>query len=223
MVLVLCTQQVHNAHHASSTALRAFSYFILLSPVPDVYSAYPLVVLVTKDNLFMVITGQDAITGNSEKEERRTKVRKKVILMTLSAIITVVPLIGSFFVANLVDIIRYGGLLGFSQACFFPALLQLKSQYDSYKTFYEAVEQTQRDSDESKAPLTKNDNGDDEETPLIQEFPAVKYFRWKNPCYTTPYESIFSHPYMVIVMSCIGIIAFGLAIVSLPIKVHQDD
>ena len=171
----------------------------------------------------MVITGQDAVTGNSEVEERKTKVRKKVILMTLSAIITIIPLIGSFFVANLVDIIRYGGLLGFSTACFFPALLQLKSQYDSYKTFCEAVEQAQMDSDENKTPLTKDDNADDEGTPLIQEFPAVKYFRWKNPCYTTPYETLFSHPYMVIAMSCIGIIAFCLTTVSLPVRVHQDD
>lgn len=176
-------------------------------------------VLVTKDNLFTVLTGQDAVTGGSEDEGRRTKVRKRVIRITLSVIITVVPLIGSFFVANLVDIIRYGGLLGFFLACFFPALLQLKSQYDSYRTFCEAIEQAQMDSDESK---TKDDNVD-EETPLIQEFPEVKYFRWKNPCYTTPYETLFSHPYMVIVMSCIGIIAFCLTIVSLPVRVHQDD
>ena len=210
---------MYTAHHGSSTALRVFSYFVLLSPVPDVYSAYPLVVIVTKDNLFMALTGHDSVTGNRANEEYRTRVKKKVIQVTLSLIITIVPLIGSFLVANLVDVVRYGGLLGFFMGCFFPAAVQLKSQYECNKVFCEAVEQFQN---ENKLPV-KTENGKDESTPLIPEFTEIKYFDWKNPCYTTPYENWFSHPYMVVLMSLLGAVAFCLAIVSLPIRVHQDD
>lgn len=166
----------------------------------------------------MVMTGHDSVTGNGENEEHCTRVKKRVLRLTLSLILTVLPLIGSLLVANLVDILRYGGLLGFSIGCFFPAALQLKSQYDSNKTFCKAIEQSQRNSCDEKKVRVIN-----EETPLIEEFPAVKYFRWRNPCYTTPYETLFSHPYMVVFMTCVGTVAFCLTIASLPIRVHQDD
>lgn len=174
--------------------------------------------LVTKDNLFTTITGHDSVTGSVEDGNHWTRTKKQVFRVTLSLIITILPLIGSFLVANLVDIIRYGGLLGFAIGCFFPAMLQLKSQYDCNKTFCEAVEQSQRDSDETSSK-TKGD----EETPLIPEFPEVKYFRWNNPCYTTPYQTVFSHPYVVVCIGLLGIVAFCLAIASLPIRVHQND
>ena len=208
--------QVYTAHHGSSAALHGFSYFVLLSPVPDVYSAYPLAVMVMRDNLFIVITGRDSVTGNVENEGRWNKIRKRVFLVTLTLIAATLPIIGSLLVANLVDVIRYGGLLGFALGCFYPAMLQLKSQYDCNKVFCEAVEQSLQDNEKSK-------NKEDEETPLIPEFPDVKYFHWKNPCYTTPYQTVFSHPYMVVLVSLFSFVAFGLTIASLPIRVHQND
>lgn len=169
----------------------------------------------------MVITGSDSVTGNVESEKNWTRRKKQVFLVVLSLALAVVPLLGSLLVANLVDITRYGGLLGFATACLYPAALQLKSQYDCNKAFCEAVEQSLHDNNDKSS--TKNETTEDEETPLIPEFPVVKYFDRKNPCYTTPYHSIFSHPYMVMFMSLFAVAAFGLTIASLPIRVHRND
>jgi len=174
-----------------------------------------------KDNLFMAITGHDSVTGKVENEERRTRIKKRLLRMILTLSVAILPLTGSFFVANLVDIMRYAGLLGFAKCYFYPAVLQLKSQYDCNKVFYEAVEQSQPD---NKSSSINKDSQEDEKVPLIaDEFAALKYFHWKNPSYTTPYHTVFSHPYMVVVLSLFSIVAFGLTIASLPIQVHQDD
>ena len=180
------------------------------------YSAYPLAVLVMRDNIFIVITGRDSVTGNVENVRRWNKLRKRVFLVTLTVITAILPIVGSLLVANLVDVIRYGGLLGFAVGCFYPAMLQLKSQYDCNKVFCEAVEQESN-------KKSKSQSKEDEKTSLIPEFPAVKYFDWNNPCYTTPYQTVFSHPYMVVFLSLFTIVAFGLAIASIPIRVHQND
>ena len=171
-----------------------------------------------RENLFIVVTGHDSVTGNVENERHWNKIRKRVFLVTLTIIAAILPLAGSLFVANLVDVIRYGGLLGFAKVSFYPAMLQLKSQYDCNKVFCKAVEQSLQDNEKSK-----NQSKVDEETPLNPEFAAVKYFHWKNPCYTTPYQTVFSHPYMVVFVSLFSVVSFGLTIASLPIRVHQND
>ena len=211
--------QVYTAHHGSSDALRAMSYFLLLFPFLDVVSSYPLAVLVMNDNLFMVITGRDSVTGVIPDEDPRLKKKKQVLRLMLSLCIAVLPLTGSFFVANLVDITRYAGLIGFAKCFFYPALLQLKSQYDCNKMFFEAMQS------EATKPVDTSINN--ETDPLIshktEEFPQVAYLQWNNPTYTTPYQTIFSHPIIVVVLSLFSIVAFGLAVASLPVTVHEDD
>lgn len=168
----------------------------------------------------MVITGQDSVTGDAGWSE----IKKRLLQVTLSLSVAIVPLIGSIFIANLVDITRYGGLLGFAICCFYPAALQLKSQYDCNKAFCEAVELSQQDKHKLPSVKYESDSSlENENTPLIAEFPAVKYFHWNNPCYTTPYQTIFSHPYMVVLSLLFSFVAFGLTIASLPIRVHQND
>ena len=198
------------------------SYFLLFFPALDVVSSYPLAVLVMKDNLFMAITGQDSVTGTTPDEDTRLKKKQQVLRLVLSLCISILPLTGSFFVANLVDITRYAGLIGFAKCYFYPALLQLKSQYDCNKVFFEAVKQAQL---EATKPVDVSIN--DETVPLIsnktEEFPQVQYLQWNNPTYTTPYQTIFSHPIMVVVLSLFSIVAFGLAVASLPLRVHEDD
>ena len=198
------------------------SYFLLLYPVLDVSSAYPLAVLVMKDNLFMAITGQDSVTGAAPDENPRLKRKKQALRLVLLLCVAVLPLTGSFFVANLVDITRYAGLLGFAKCYFYPALLQLKSQYDCNKVFCEAMKQAQ-----SSATRPVSTSINDETDPLIshktEEFPQVAYLQWNNPTYTTPYQTIFSHPIIVVVLSLFSIVAFGLAVASLPVRVHEDD
>ena len=195
------------------------SYFLLLYPVLDVSSAYPLAVLVMKDNLFMAITGRDSVTGATPDQLKK---KQQVLRLVLSLCISILPLTGSFFVANLVDITRYAGLIGFAKCYFYPALLQLKSQYDCNKVFFEAVKQAQL---EATKPVDVSIN--DETVPLIsnktEEFPQVQYLQWNNPTYTTPYQTIFSHPIMVVVLSLFSIVAFGLAVASLPVRVEEDD
>jgi len=195
------------------------SYFLLFFPAFDVISSYPLAVLVMKDNLFMAITGKDAATLDEDPQLKR---KQQVLRLVLSVCISVLPLTGSFFVANLVDITRYAGLIGFAKCFFYPALLQLKSQYDCNKVFFEAVKQAQSEATKS-ASMSIND----ETVPLIsdknKEFPQVQYLQWNNPTYTTSYQTIFSHPIMVVVLSLFSIVAFGLAVASLPVRVHKSD
>ena len=199
------------------------SYFLLLFPVLDTSSAYPLAVLVMKDNLFMAITGQDSVTGATPDEDPRLKKKQQVLRLVLSLCISILPLTGSFFVANLVDITRYAGLIGFAKCYFYPALLQLKSQYDCNKVFFEAVKQAQLEATNPTLYVSINE----ESVPLIsnktEEFPQVQYLQWNNPTYTTPYQTIFSHPIMVVVLSLFSIVAFGVAVASLPVRVEEDD
>jgi len=213
-----CCNQVYTAHHASSNMLRAMSYFLLLYPVLDMSSAYPLAVLVMKDNLFMAITGKDSITGIMPDGDPRLKKKQQVLRLILTLCVAVLPLTGSFFVANLVDITRYAGLLGFAKCYFYPALLQLKSQYDCNKVFFEAVKQEALNS-------TFDVSINNETVPLISDKTEtqVQYLQWNNPTYTTPYQTIFSHPIMVVVLSLFSIVAFGLAVASLPVRVEEDD
>jgi len=176
-----------------------------------------------KDNLFMAITGQDSLTGATSDEDPRLQKKQQVLRLVLSLCISILPLTGSFFVANLVDITRYAGLIGFAKCYFYPALLQLKSQYDCNKVFFEAVKQAQLEATNPTLYVSINE----ESVPLIsnktEEFPQVQYLQWNNPTYTTPYQTIFSHPIMVVVLSLFSIVAFGVAVASLPVRVEEDD
>eukprot|EP00731_Ephydatia_muelleri_P006574 Em0003g822a len=111
-------------HHV---ALRALSYIIILFPTLDVISAYPLVTCSMVNNLYQVIMGRDT--------SQRKHSYDGLILVAMRAVVAILPIVCSLFISNLVYILKYGGLVGFLTAFFFPLALQLASQYKCVKVF----------------------------------------------------------------------------------------
>ncbi|XP_065903956.1 transmembrane protein 104 homolog [Dysidea avara] len=87
-------------------------------PSLDVCSAYPLGVFTVSNNLFMLFTGSDSTQLHKHKYG-------KVMLIAIRLVYTVLPIIESLFITNLVFIVKYAGLLGLFICYFFPIALQL--------------------------------------------------------------------------------------------------
>ncbi|KAL5502798.1 hypothetical protein EMCRGX_G009626 [Ephydatia muelleri] len=111
-------------HHV---ALCALSYIIILFPILDVISAYPLVTCSMVNNLYQVIMRWDT--------SQRKHLYDGLILVAMRAVVAILPIVCSLFISNLVYILKYGGLVGFLTAFFFPLALQLASQYKCVKVF----------------------------------------------------------------------------------------
>ena len=173
------------------------AYYIVLFPSLDVCSAYPLGVITLSNNIFILFTGSDSTQLDKHKYG-------KLMLITLRLVCAVLPIIGSLFIANLVFIVKYAGLLGLFICYFFPIVLQLRSQYVCYKTFGTTLVPTH--------PLPVN-----EELPLLAGSRKVKSsgFGWKEEAYYTPYSTMFSHPIIVVTFAIITMISCGLVITSL--------
>jgi len=169
--------------HSSPQLIHSTSCYGLLHcffPSLDVCSACPLGVFTVSNNLFMLFTGSDSTQLDKHKYGKL-----KFIVMWL--VYTILPLIGSLFIANLVFIVKYAGLLGLFICYFFPIALQLQSQYVCLKTFGTILT--------SSHPLPVN-----EELPLLAGSRKVKNsgLGWKEETYYTPYSILFtkySHVY----------------------------
>jgi len=187
------------SHNSPSTALRVMAYYIVLFPTLDVCSAYPLGVFATSNNLFTLVTGSDTTQIHKHKYG-------KVILMVLRLVCAVLPIIASLFVANLVYVVTYGGLLGLFICYFFPLMLQLRSQQLCYKTFKNVV----CDDRQSQAPVN-------EELPLLPNDGRgrINGFGLKEKTYYTPYSTVLSHPLIVLVFGVICVVSCGFIIASL--------
>ena len=99
-------------HHV---ALRALSYIIILFPTLDVISAYPLVTCSMVNNLYQVIMGRDTSQRKHSYD-----------VVAMRAVVAILPIVCSLFISNLVYILKYGGLVGFLTAFFFPAGLPVQ-------------------------------------------------------------------------------------------------
>ena len=99
-------------HHV---ALRALSYIIILFPTLDVISAYPLVTCSMVNNFYQVIMGRDT--------SQRKHSYDGLILVAMRAVVAILPIVCSLFISNLVYILKYGELVGFLTAFFFPLAL----------------------------------------------------------------------------------------------------
>jgi len=197
MILLVCLQ-VRLAHHDSSTALRVMSYYIVFFPSLDVTSAYPLGVFTISNNLFVLLTGHDSTELTKCKHG-------KLILIGLRLGTAVFPIIASLFIANLVYVVKYAGLLGLFICYFFPIILQLRSQYVCHKTF---------SSLSGKDTLLAS-----EELPLLAgKHHKTSGLRLREKTYYTPYSTIFSHPIIVTMFGIVSLIACGLIIASLTVS-----
>ena len=115
----------------------------------------------------------------------------------MKAVIAVLPITCAMFVANLLSVLTYGGLVTFFNFFFFPAVLQLASQRKCVKMYGKS-----RNNDINDATKV------DESAPLFghQSGQAV---------YTTPYSvPVLSHPIAVVMISVVGLVLFTLAFVG---------
>ena len=159
-------------------------------------SAYPLGVFTISNNLFVLFTGHDSTELNKHRYG-------KPLLIGLRLGTAVLPIIASLFIANLVYVVKYGGLLGLFICYFFPIILQLRSQHVCHKTFREAL-----------STLSVS-----EELPLLTDRQyKTSGLRWNVKTYYTPYSNIFSHPFIVMMFGAVAVVACGLVIASLTVS-----
>ena len=119
----VCTLNWMSLISHKSLLLRTFAYFIVLFPSIDVCSVYPLTVIVLSNNV------EYLITGDARKPSGR-------VTRTVHRLFwAVTPLVGAFYLSNIVELTRYAGLLAFLVAFWFPAALQFKSKQVCYRVF----------------------------------------------------------------------------------------
>ena len=172
------------------------SYYIVLFPSLDVCSAYPLSIFALSNNLFVMFTGSDTTELNRHKNG-------KLILVALRLVTATLPVVAALFIANLVYIVTYAGLLGLCICYLFPIMLQLRSQYVCYKSFEGAA---------AGVTLPR-------ELPLLGDrHPRTAGLRWRVKSYYTPYSNVFSHPFIVIVFGVVASITCGFIIASLTVS-----
>ncbi|XP_062509260.1 transmembrane protein 104 homolog [Corticium candelabrum] len=97
-------------------AVRALSYFIVLFPAIDIWSAYPLTVIIMA-NMVENMYNNDPMQTPS----RATRVVHRFFWATM-------PIVASVFITNLVILDKYDGLIAYFIVFWFPALLQYKSR-----------------------------------------------------------------------------------------------
>lgn len=197
------------------TALRVFSFYLIFFPSLDVCSAFPLVLQATTNNLYCLLTGRDT------SEEAKNKY-DWLLRLFLRLIVAVLAILAAFGIANLVRVLKYGGLVGFG-VFGFPALLQFQSIRVCKKLFgaflatrkesldMSTLKQEQRrDSDDGKGGVENST----EVAPLIaaDDTKDVK----ETSLYMTPYSNpILSHPIAALVIGVMIIIFFLLTVFSL--------
>ena len=195
-------------------ALRALSYYLILFPSLDTLSAFPLVLQAATNNIYCLLTGRDT----SEEPKHRYDWLLHLLLRLSFAVISI---LAAFGIANLVQVLKYGGLAGFG-LLLFPAFLQFQSIRVCKKLFI-AVFATRKesfpmskvtleqggDSDNGKGPHTESGT---EVTPLFSVQDLVK----KSTLYMTPYSNrILSHPIAVVVSGIIIALLTLLTVISL--------
>ena len=202
-------------------ALRVLSYYLIFFPSLDVCSAFPLVLQATTNNIF-------SPTASRNTREKPKHKYDWLIQLFLRIFVAVISILLAFGVANLVEVLKYGGLVGFG-LFIFPALLQFQSIRVSKKIFgavlatkKETFRMQERSGDESgneqnsdvakgRGTQTKHHI---EVAPLlpVQDTAAVN----ESSLYMTPYSStILSHPIAAIVIGTIMFTLFLIALLSL--------
>ena len=92
-------------------------YLIVLFPVVDIVSAYPLTAVTLGNNLVLLAS-----------DEVKARYGHRRVLIFFRILAAFPPIIGGFFVRDLSKIIQFTGLLGVMIAFIIPGLLQIKSR-----------------------------------------------------------------------------------------------
>ena len=201
-------------------ALRALSYYLILFPSLDTLSAFPLVLQAATNNIYCLLTGRDT----SEEAKHRYDWLLHLLLRLSFAVISI---LAAFGIANLVQVLKYGGLIGFC-ILLFPAFLHFQSIRVCKKLFVAVVATKKESFPMSKVTPESGASSDDgkvkgkgfqpesgtEAAPLlsVQDQAALK----KSSLYMTPYSNrILSHPIAVVVIGTIIALLTLLAVISL--------
>lgn len=202
------TLQLPTSRHGNHPGLRVLAYYLIFFPSLDVMSAYPLVVHVLVNNIYIIIMGRDT----SEQGEWRFDWLLRVILRLVASI---TPILAAMGMANLIYVITYGGLTGYIVCYFFPAILQLSSIRACKKKFSKVL-----------SPASSDDlfPESDETTPLSASMRKRKRGdTCNNQSYMTPYSIPgLSHPWFVAFMTGVVVVIFGLIVASLFVTPAQQ-
>lgn len=180
-------------------------------------SAFPLTIHCIVNNIYTILTGQDT----SEDPRWRCDWLFRFILRFVAALL---PLLAAMGIANLIYVLKYAGLVGFTIALFFPAVLQLRSIYVCNRDFGPSTERIIDDISDSKVtentPLiqTSGEEISKADESMIELSGVLEFRRRKRSSYMTPYSrGYLSHPLIVLVIIGIGLCLFILAVTSLGI------
>lgn len=181
-------------------------------------SAFPLTIHCIVNNIYIILTGRDT----SEPPRWRYDWLFRFFLRFVAALI---PLLAALGIANLIYVLKYAGLVGFTIALFFPAVLQLRSIYICNQKFgpftshyavngnAKVTEDTPLIQSGDEKPLLKSDK-----CMMIELSGVLEFRRTKRSSYMTPYSrGYLSHPVIVLVIVAIGFCLFILAVTSLGI------
>lgn len=154
-------------------------------------SAFPLVIVTTVNNVYTVILGRDT-TKDKHIKFYILQVVMKILAATL-------PLSVAIFVANLVTVINYAGLIGFFICFYFPISLQLASQWKCFNAF-----SANAGNDEATINCTKmfsSTTMDNESASLLSEVTTqesvwVRLFAFLTSKHSSLYKTPYSLPYL---------------------------
>lgn len=208
----------------NAIALRVLSYFLILFPSLDVVSAYPLQIHVVVNNLYILITGHDT----SKKPKFRFDWLLRIFLRFVVALL---PILAAFGVANLIYVLKFGGMVSFI-GLFFPFMLQLKSIYVCKKRFsrfhisvsgsHSPTKQDSGDEGGNDVKMELKKNGGEISPSLDTKkeslLLAAKDMKGKEGqvLYMTPYSNfIISHPWFGWGVGVVGFCLFVIAFSSL--------
>ena len=178
------------------------------------------------NNIYIAFTGHDTSERPKWRFDRFLRFFLRLTVATL-------PLLTAFGVSNLIFILRYAGLLGFSICFLYPTVLQLASTFVcmkefSYKTqlnlskregespLVEELDEKNRNTELGGGEEAKLSQTKEEKSPLLEEKPDNTH-----RLYMTPYSHVVvSNPIFVSVMAAIEVCLSVLAIASAFVAPH---
>ena len=170
----------------------------------------------TTNNIYCLLTGRDT----SEEAKRKYD---WLLLLLLRLSFAVISILAAFGIANLVQVLRYGGLIGFG-IFLFPAFLQFQSIRVCKKLFVSVVATRKENFPMSKVTPEQGGNSDGakgkssqtesstEAATLLSVQDQVK----ESTLYMTPYSNrILSHPVAAVVIGIMMALLTLLTVISL--------
>ena len=119
------------AKYTASTypiSVQMFAHFVIFYPLIDVLSCYPTVILIHSNYVFEMLFFQDT----SQLDNSR---KYKLVHTLIKLFMNLPPIIGSFFLSNLVTLLTWAGVMNFIVFYYLPCVLQWKSQLDCMHAF----------------------------------------------------------------------------------------